>query len=362
MKKIMLFVVAILTIVVVSGCSQIQSIVKTQLSSASSLATLSYVSSSFLDTNVGEEPTAASFYQLNDENLDTETELDSELDEVNIYLDKLKVFIENGTDSFGNIVVQESDNELYNNKIVFTINEEEYILYYNVQLTDGTIVGEFVIGDTTYEIEGYTTLNDMDEMEVNNEEDQDDEDQDDLDTEDQDDLDTEDQDDLDTEDQDDLDTEDQEEQEEQEEKMVLIARNGDNVIQITYEIETDEEGYESKFELEQTINGEYKEITLKIEEEQDEYKIQINEGANSFTFKRELEDDNETEYKLEYEVNGVEGEVKITESLNEAGETVYIYEIDEEGTHVERENERPASRGFDDEEEQEDESSDSNEL
>ena len=114
MKKIMLFVVAILTIVVVSGCSQIQSIVKTQLSSASSLATLSYVSSSFLDTNVGEEPTAASFYQLNDENLDTETELDSELDEVNIYLDKLKVFIENGTDSFGNIVVQESDNELYN--------------------------------------------------------------------------------------------------------------------------------------------------------------------------------------------------------------------------------------------------------
>ncbi|MGS0973598.1 MAG: LptM family lipoprotein [Candidatus Izemoplasmataceae bacterium] len=345
MKKIMLFIVAVTTALVLSGCGQIQNLVDTQVSSANSLATLSYVSTSMLDTSVEDDSVVSGFGFMSEED---ETEFESEIDEVNVYLDKLKVFIENGTSSLGNIEVQESDHEIYNNKITFTISEEEYILYYNVDLLDGTIVGEFIIGSVTYEIEGYTNFNDIDDIDL----DDDDEDLDD---------------DADLDDEEDLDEEEELDEEEQEEKMVLIARNGDDIIQITYKVETEDDEYEAKFELEQTINGVYKEITLKIEQEEDEYKIEIEDGENSYTLKREIEDDNEIEYKLEYEVNGVEGEVKVTETVNEAGETVYVYEIEEEGKRVERENGQPTSRGFDDDEdeeetEDEDESSDSSEL
>lgn len=352
MKKIMLFIVAITTALVLSGCGQIQSLVDTQVSSANSLATLSYVSTSMIDTSVEDDSVVSGFRYMSEEETEDETEFESEIDEVNVYLDKLKVFIENGTSSLGNIEVQESDHEIYNNKITFTINEEEYILYYNVNLLDGTIIGEFIIGSVTYEIEGYTNFDDIDDIDLEDE---------DLDDE----EDFDDEEDLD--DEEELDDEEDLDEEEQEEKMVLIAKNGDDIIQITYKVETEDGEYEAKFELEQTINGIYKEITMKIEQEEDEYKIEIKDGENSYTLKRELEDDNEIEYKLEYKVNGVEGEVKVTETLNEAGETVYVYEIEEEGKQVERENDKPRSRGFDEDDdeneiEEEDESSDSSEL
>lgn len=305
MKKLLIFIITLGFVVTLSACTtaelnNLKDMIKNDvLSSKESLATLSYLSGSFVDVDNNESVASSPRPLANTE----ETEIETELDQVNVYMDRLKEFMENGTDTFGSAVEEVSDNPLYAFKISFTVNEETYFIYYNVDVSTLEISGILVIGDVEYVIEVSNSLLDKSELE-NDEED--------VDTEDED----EDLEDL------DLDSE------ESEQKMVLTAYNGNNFVQVTYKVETDDEETETKFELKSNIDGVERKVFMKISVEEDEFKIKIEEDGNEFTFKSEVEDD-EAVYKLKYKVNDVEGEVKIIEKVNDLGETVYEYNIKE---------------------------------
>ena len=359
MKKILLLALTITTTLFISACSTEAFEQLKALSSEESLASLSYLSAGLLDSKT-EEPVVFNSMRLSTINtMDEETtEIETELDDVNIYVDKLKAFIDNGPDQFGQILVQASDRAEYANMQLVTVGEDEYILYYNVDVLTQEITGLFVIGSVEYEITASNSLIDSDQLgEENEHEDE----SDDLDTEEDetDEFDTEDEsDDLDTEEDelDDLDNEeDDEDDDEFEQKMVLVATNGDDTITITYKLETEEDETTQKFEIEKNINGLESSLEIKISIEEDEYKLTIKEDGNEYSFKRELEDDGEVVYKLKYEVNGVKGEVKITETVNDLGETVYTYKIKENNKESEVEIDEPDSDGFDGDHESEDE-------
>ncbi len=334
------------------------------LSSEQSLSSMAYLSANFLSLS-GEQTSQGLAVTLGDDALEVEEELET----VNDYLELLKVFMENGATDFAQIVEQASDRVEYQFMINITVAEEVYVLYYNVDVETSEITGIFIINDEEYTIMAYNNLEDKDEFE----DDEDDdlyEDEDDEDDED-DDLYEDEESDDDEEELDDVSftnlsevttettteeatTEDSITEEETtevdgtsgvtldapeaetatEEKMVLVASNGENFIKMTYKTETEEDEASTKFELESYINGVEKEISIKIKNENNEYKVEVEDGENSFEFKKEIENDG-IKYQLEYEVNGTEGEIQIFETIDEFGETVYIYEIEEEGKYKE---------------------------
>jgi hypothetical protein len=323
------------------------------LSSEYSLATLSYLSTGFLSQST--TPTVSNpFAFLNNQD---ETEIEGELDTVTVYFDRLKGMIDNGVDSFGSVVEEASDNELYEYKLTFTVNEEVYVIYYNLDDVSGEMTGIIVIDSVEYTFEvidnmreykfGEQEKNEHREQNTNNDDDE-------VDTED-DELDEDD--DVDTEDADEVDIEEEDDDQESETKMMLIARNGDDSIKIMYKTETEEDEQTIKFDMEQTIAGVTKNVFLKISTEEDEYKIDIIDGEDTFTFKQEVEDEGVIEYKLTYNVNGVSGTVKITETVDENGDVVYEYKIQEGGRQKSMERGRP-DYDFDDDEDDEEQEED----
>lgn len=384
MKKIITLVFLFITALSLSACTTSTSelLGLTALTSEESLASLSYLSAGILDTTSNNEPntTLLAFTPTRLSNTEETTmEIETELDEVNIYMDKLKSFIENGPDQFGTIVPENSDRVEYSEKLTITVGEEVYVLYYNIDILSQEITGIFVVGTIEYDITATNSLedsaslgkddDDFDEENKGNSEDPLEDDDDDLEEEnkensedpskDDDDLEEENKknsEDLSENDEDDGEEDDN--QDETEYKMVLIATNGLNTIKITYKLETEENEVSQKFVVEKDIDGVQSEVEIKIEQEEDEYKIEIKEDRNEYSFKREIEDD-EITYKLEYEVNGVEGEVKITVTINEFGEEVYNYQIKEDGNEKEVEKDKPDSQGFD---EDDDDEEDRNEV
>ena len=319
MKKTLIFIITLGFVLTLSACTttdldKLSDILNTEaLSSKESLSTLAYLSGSLLDLDTTTTDPVAStglVFLSDEEETDPDTEIETELDIVNEYMDRLQELMDNGTDSFGNAVEQLSDNPDYTFMITFTVNEEAYIIYYNIDILTFEISGIMIIGDVEYTIEVSNTLSDSDALD--NDDDDDEIDDEDEDSED----DASDNDD----DGDEIDDE------ETEQKMVLTAYNGDNFVQVTYKIETDNEETETKFALVSYIDGIEKEVFMKISIEDNEFKITIEEDENEYTFKREVED-GETTYKLKYKVNGVEGEVKIIEYINDLGETVYEYRL-----------------------------------
>jgi hypothetical protein len=318
------------------------------LSSEQSLASMAYLSSNFLSLNndTTSDPLA---FKLADETLEVEEELET----VNEYLELLKAFMENGATEFAQLQEQASDRAEYTYMLNITVAEEVYVLYYNVDVETSEISGIFIINDEEYTIEAYNNLDDKEEFEDDDDDDEDDEDEyDDKDGYEEDDDD--DADDMSLTKMSDVTTTEEEttttteeevttdstsgatvvESDDLEKKMVLIARNGDNYIEMTYKVETEGEETETKFEMETFINGVEKEIAVEIKIENKEYKVEVQDGENTYDFKREVENDG-VKYELEYEVNGVEGEIQIFETTNDLGETVYVYKIEEEGQYKE---------------------------
>jgi hypothetical protein len=338
MKKIFGVIILGLIAIGFSACSMNGNDV-TKLSSEESLSSMAYISANLLDLNAAQTTTSL---MLSDTD---PLEVEEEIDEVNDYLVILKSFMENGSTNFGNIEVVESDRVLYENLINITVSGEVYSLYYNVDSVTDEVSGIFLIDDVEYEITAYNDLEDKDKFEADDDDDEEDfdnendEDEEEFDNDDDDNdleatTETDDEEDFDndSDEEEDFDNDSDEEEfnDDNEEKMILIARNGKDYIEMTYKVETEEDEVESKFEMKSSINNEIKEVTIKIENEEDEYKVEIEDGNNYYEFKREVESD-EIEYKLEYKVNGVEGEIKITETQDELGDTVYQYEIEEEG-------------------------------
>ncbi len=322
MKKLLSVLAIALLALGISACSVKEE--KNVLSSEQSLATMAYLSSNFLSLN-NDSLTQSLSVNLADD----EFEIDTELETVNEYLELLKSFMEDGASGFANITEEQSDREEYENMITITVVEDVYLLYYSVNSETKEISGIFIIDEEEYTITAFSYLDDSDDF-------YDDDDDDDDMYEDDDDDDDDMYEDDDDEDEDMAYTELSENTvfEESERKMVLIARNGDNYIEIEYKVEVEEDETETKFEMKTYINGVEKEIEIEIKIEDDEYKIEIQDGDNEYEFKREIEDDG-IKYELEYKVNGVEGEIEIFETTNELGETIYTYKIEEEGRYKE---------------------------
>lgn len=335
MKKVLLLVATLVAAFTLSACTNSdENVTQGEFTSEDALVSMSYLSTGILDTTSHSIQASSGGIRLSSL-LETqeapETEIETEIDEVNVYLDKLKGFIENGPDGLGNVSKVESDDEAYQFKLVIVVEELEYVLYYNIDELTEEISGVFVIGEVEYTIVvEENTLDDKDELECNPDIDND---CDDIDE--------------------DNDLEDDiEGQEETEEKMVLVASNGFDTIKITYKREVEEDEEVVKFKLEKNIDGVESEVEIKIVTEEDEYKVVIKDGENEYSFKVE-EEDGETMYKLQYEVNGVKGQVKIKVRIDEeTGEEYYAYQIIEMGKNRSVEKGKPESFGWDDDEEE----------
>jgi hypothetical protein len=362
MKKLFLLFFALGAVVTLSACGTdlTQDDIQAELlSSEESLATLSYLSAGFLDFETPTVSDTTSFMFLSDGNGNSNgaaTKFEDEADIINVYFDRLKAMIDNGVDSFGSVTEEASDNELYDFKLTFTVDEEVYVIYYSIDEVTAEMTGIIIVGDLTFDFE---VIDNMKEYEYQQgEKPEDDENEVDQDSTD-DDVDQEEEDDEldDNSEDDDADTE-------EETKMVLVATNGEDSIRIMYKTETSDDEEEVKFSIEKTIAGVTTYATLKIEQEEDEYKITVSEDGDTYTFKREVEDDNEVVYKLQYHIDGINGMVKITEITDEEGNVTYSYLIVEGGKTAEIERGEPKSHGFDDdidEDDEESEESDDNE-
>jgi hypothetical protein len=351
MKKILGFIFLGLIVITFTACAVTPA--QEKLSSEESLASMAYLSANFL--NLANDSTASG---LSVKLADDDLEVEQELENINEYLELLKAFMENGATDFAAIEEQASDRVEYTHMINITVVEEVYVLYYNVDSETSVISGIFVINEEEYTIQAYNNLEDKDKFEDDDDDlYEDDDDDDDLyeDDDEENDNDDEDFDDLSFNKLSETTTEaptteepttevdgssgvttevEDGDDDEKEEKMVLIATNGENTIKMTYKTETEDGEVETKFNMETLINGIEKEISIEIKVENKEYKVEVEDGDNSYEFKREIEKDG-IKYELEYEVNGVEGEIEIFETTNELGETVYIYEIEEEGKYKE---------------------------
>lgn len=312
MKKFYIASVALLLLLTLAGCSNLglndSSDQGSKLSSQQALSSLAYLSASMLSVEASSEDNVSREFVFLSNHSETSTEIEQELEDVNIYLDKLKVFMDQGPDAFASVQTTGSDREEYEFMINAGVEESTYLIYYNVDPDTNELSGIIVVDNVEYVIAVENTLEDKYELEIETDvDDEDDDDEDDIDDEDV-----------------DLDIE---------QKITLVAFNGDDSIEVEYKYELEEDKMTTKFEMEKSIAGEETEILIKILQENDEYKVEIEEGDNHYEFKQETED-GETVFKLEYEVNGVTGDIKIIMTTTEDGETVYRYRIEEDGQDI----------------------------
>ncbi len=342
MKKIgivsMLFIIFVL-----AGCTSFKGISENinqeiELSGSQSLGFSTFLASGFLDTTPDIEGMALN--EKNNVNVvfltsTTETsdgfQIDSEIEEVNIYFNKLKVFMEKGYDSAIDVKQSASTKEGYDFEVTYTVDDVSYVIYYSFvdDLTDDT--------DTT-------NLNNMSSTTENNNEDDDDNDED-----------------VDKEEDDDKDEVDLDDKEEFKLRGLLIIDGVEYELVGANEIEENEtktwfktadfnkkenyvrvqikeESGTQKFEIETRIDGVENKSQIKFHEEDDETKVELrlksDEEESVYNFKKEIED-GKTMYKFEYKIGEVKGNVKIYEIVDELGNVTYQYKIEENGKRKE---------------------------
>lgn len=290
MKKILTLVTLIVLSISLTSCFDGSEEVEVkELNGEESLASLSYISAGFLDSKVQATENLSAMRKVNE---NTDMVIDGEMEQVNIYMDRLKTFINNGTDDFSDIGDITSDREEYANKMEFGVSDETYKMYYNSDESTGEIVGIYIIGDVEYDITGLYTLLDNDGTDDANYE------------------------------------------------MELVAVNGTDEVKVVY----NSSDTVTKYIIEENIDGALKSIELKITTSEGAYKVNVNEDGDVYTFKQSTEDEN-TNYKLEYDVDGVKGFVMILEKTDDAGELVYTYKIHENGKNKTVEKGKPRSVG-----------------
>ncbi len=335
MKKIFMISFIVLTVFSLSACSTTNEKDVTDeemMSSEASLATLSYLSTGFLDfTQMDIDLASPLFLSNENSNQDNdETVIEGELDDVNIYIDRLKGLIENGVDNFGSTEITASDNELFEYLLTFTVSEEMYKIHYNIDPDTAEMTGIIIFGESEYDFEVMDNIHEYEYTNSNGKDDDAEEPEDDEEIE-------------------------EETDENDEIKMVLIATNGEDRIKITYKNETEDDGEVTKFKVESTIDGNEKLVELKIVSEEDKYKVQITDGDDQYTFKRNVEDDGVV-YRLDYEIVGTKGFVKITVTVDEEGNEVYEYFIQEAGRTKNVTKQEPKAKGNFNKDQEDDES------
>jgi hypothetical protein len=247
------------------------------------LAELSYLTSSFIGANLSVQDTNMIFL------LDTtETEFESEEDNINLYFDTLRIYLED-IDFNDLVTIEALEDSTFDYLIRFELENVTYDFY--ITLNDSIITGELVIGGITFDVTGSLETTDI------------------------------------------------------ETSFELEAISGSDYVHISYTYEEGNET-ESKYIVSSFLSGVESEQEITVSFEDNEAKVQIKDGTNEYTLKREIED-MQTAYKLEYKINGVEGEARIQESMDSEGNTLYQYSIKEGGVEKDIERGRP-NYDFDD--------------
>lgn len=261
--------IALLVVVVIAttGNDPYQPIALSEVQTKKLVET-SYMSASIISNAVvSTTATQLAFIELDD----SVTEFEKNIDEFNYYFNMLKVFIDN-SDFTENAVIEELIDQNYQYKISYLVDGKEYIFFLNFD-DEGNITGEINIGSRKMIVDGKF------------------------------------------------------EEKEDEFELELTARRNNDYIKIEYKSETSDE-IETKYLIEQNINSVYSEKEIKIEFDSDEVKVEIIQGEDEFLLEKSSENGSVI-YFMEYEVNGLEGEVYITESIDEFGKTIYSYHITE---------------------------------
>lgn len=245
----------------------------------------------------------ASSFQVNSNqmmflNTTNETEFEGKFDEYHQYFNTLKVFLE--PDYFkNNAQLVESDKEEFGSKMLFEADGVNYTIYMNVD--EEELTGLLYVNSKVYDLSGTF------------------------------------------------------EEDDEEFSLELYASSGENYININYDSEFGSET-EATYSIESMINGEYTEKEIKVSHEEDEYKVVMENTTSSFELTYEF-DNGQYIYKLSYEINDQEGEVLITETINEFGETIYHYNVTEGDISKEIDREKPSFDDEDDEDEEDEEDS-----
>lgn len=341
MKKTLLMVI-MLSMFVFVGCTdgKFDGTTDINLTSNNSLAISTYLASSLLPatkqttTSVSNNDSNVKIVPLTEDT--PSLEIESELDTINEYFDKLKALMDGGMEEILNIVPQTSTLVDYDYEMTYVIDQVTYKIYYSIveptsvlteeddeaneeeseneeeveddeneeEMDDEKefdLVGLLVIGDVTYQITGGNEIDDS------------------------------------------------------EQKMwfeTTPLENSNHYVKVEIKKEDDEQ----KFYIFSSIDGIASETKMKFEEEDNEVKIELEllsgENDSYYEFKRELEG-TEYVYKFEYEMNGVKGEVEVVKAVDIDGNEIYEYHINEDGKEIEVEKDDP-DEDDDDEEEQED--------
>lgn len=283
MKKGFIICFSIFMVLLFAACGS-SSVSIAPMSSSASVASLSYISSGFIEGETElEEPTTYSPMVLStftylDKPGTTTTKVEDEIGYVNIYLDKMKVFMNNGFNAFDVDEDMESDNDLYTFMMTYTAEGNLFTIYYNHDLEDNTYEGILITNEITYDLAIEDNL--------------------------------------------------KEEDGESKRNLILTATNGNDWITIDYENKTEDGESKEHLEVTKFIDGVQSVVTIEIKEEEGSFKVSIQDGENSYVFKAETTDEG-THYKLNYTVDGIEGVAKIDETVDDDGNLVYSYKITE---------------------------------
>ena len=273
MKLVMTVIAAVLLVVVIFATNQ-PTVPYTPIAlteyQTKKLVETSYMSASIIsNATISAATTTLSYLPLADQ----ETEFEKNIDDFNYYFNMLKVFIDDET-FMNNAVFENLTDSIYDYKISYLVDNKEYVFYLKID-ESGEITGEITIGSKVLTVEG-TFEEKSDGVSLD-----------------------------------------------------LVARSNNDYINIEYESETDDE-IQKKYKIKQSINNVYLEKEITIEIEDDQTKVSISQGEDSYNLEKYSEN-GVTVYYLEYEVNDLDGEVYITESIDEFGKTVYSYHINEQG-------------------------------
>ncbi len=227
--------------------------------------------------------------------VDSETEFEQDIDNFNLYFDMLKVFIDD-SDFNKDVTIEYFEQGEYDILISYTIDSNIYAFYLNIQ--DTTLSGIININQKQYIVEG-----ELVDIENNF-------------------------------------------------SLKLKAESGNDYIEIEYQTETKEET-EKQFEIKQDINGVYIEREIQIKYEDDSVKVEMNDGNGEYKLEQ-FSSGAESVYYLEYNINDSEGEVFITESIDEFDNTQYHYDITEDGIEQQFDLDDPDDHDEEDEEDDKD--------
>lgn len=232
------------------------------------ISTLAYVSSAMLnDEIVLANSTSIMFLADGDDPL-----VESELDDINIYFDKLKYFVDY-TVPFEDILLTEHLLNDYLYTITFTLDDVVYTMNFNIE--DDILTGEMLFSDKTFDLAGTYINNDT------------------------------------------------------EQTFEIEAISGLDSMKVSVNTENTTEETKLKLQIQSKIANQVKEKTIEIKDENDEQIVVITEGDSEFKLKKEVTA--EYTYKFEYKIGTTEGVLEIEETVDDQGNSEYNYTIKENG-------------------------------